>query len=574
MDKQNLRQKFNIIRGQLYNERSTFESHWRQLGDFILPNRPRFFVSDANRGDRRNQNIVDSTGTMALRTTKAGMMTGITSPARPWFKLTTPDPNLAESGNVKRWVDDVTSRMRTVFLRSNLYNVLPTIYGDTTCFGTAAMTVVPDMDKIIYFESLPIGSYYIAKDNRDKVNTLMREFRMTIRQLIDEFGIKNANNEVTNWENFSLTVRSQYEQGLYETWIDVVHMVRPNENYNPNKIDSKYKKFFSCYYETGVYGSSNYMSDLNGDTYLRESGFDYFPAMCPRWEKSGEDVYGTDCPGMVALGDIKQLQTGERRVAQAIEKMLNPTMIGPTSMRKSRISGVAGDVIFADEREGQKGYRPTHEVDPRINEMENKQQQVRQRISRAFFEDLFLMLANSDRRQITAREIEERHEEKLLALGPVLEQLNQDLLDPLIDITFFEMNKRGMIPHPPEELQGTELKVEYISIMAQAQKLVGVATLERFSNYVIGLGQADPTAVRKVKFDKLIDQYADATSIHSSIIRTDEEMEEMQAQEQQAMQQQRQMEAISNAAATAKDLSQSDLTGDNVLNRLVSGAQR
>ena len=112
--------EYQNIRAQLENERSTFLSHWRECANYILPRRSRFYTTDVNRGDRRNQNIIDSTATLAARTLQSGMMSGLTSPARPWFRLTTPDPGLAEFGAVKGWLDIVTRRMINVLLKSNI----------------------------------------------------------------------------------------------------------------------------------------------------------------------------------------------------------------------------------------------------------------------------------------------------------------------------------------------------------------------------------------------------------------------------------------------------------------------
>ncbi len=227
------------------------------------------------------------------------------------------------------------------------------------------------------------------------------------------------------------------------------------------------------------------------------------------------------------------------------------------------------------ERDGMKGFRPVHEVNPRIQELEGKQEQNRQRIRRAFYEDLFLMLANSDRREITAREIEERHEEKLLALGPVLEQLNQDLLDPLIDVTFDNAYKQGILPEPPEELQGMPLKVEYISVMAQAQKLVGIAGIERFAGFVgqIVAQTQNPELLDKVDADQMIDEYGDAVGISPRIIRSDDEVEEIRSNRAAAQQKQVQSEKIRDLAASAKDLSAANMNEDNALKRIVDQAE-
>lgn len=554
---QTKRNQLDIMRTELEAERSSFLSHWKDISEFMLPRRSRFYTSDVNKGDRRNQKIIDSTATLSLRTLRSGMMSGITSPARPWFRLTTNDQSLSEYKPVQEWLYQVTNIMSNSFLRSNLYNSLPIIYGDMGGFGTACMLIEEDMDDVIRTYPFPIGSYMIANDEKLKVNVFFRDFRLTVRQIVMKFGTMKENGQ-PDWSIFSDYIKNLWDRGNYEAWVDVCHVIRPNPKYNPNKILSKYKKFESCYFERGWSGNnagSNYMTN-EPEKYLREAGYDLFPIVAPRWEITGEDVYGTDCPGMTALGDVKQLQTEQKRKAQAIEKMVNPPMTGPTSLKNARASILPGDITFSDEREGQKGFRPAHEIDFRIRELMEDIQDVRNNIRRAFFEDLFLMLAQSDRREITAREIDERHEEKLLALGPVLEQLNQDALDPIIDISFAMHLKQGRLPPPPPELQGVELKIEYISTMAQAQKLVGIGGLERFANFAATMIKlsGDPAVADKVNFDQMLDEHGMATGIPPTIIRSDEEVAAMRQQRQQAAQAQQQMEMIEQGSKAAKNL--------------------
>lgn len=565
------RAEFEIIRSQLDNERSSFISHWRDLGDYILPRRPRFTTSEANKGDKKNQKIIDSTATLATRTLRSGLMGGVTSPARPWFRLTTPDPEVSEQSDIKQWLHHVNQRMLTVFIRSNLYNVLPIIYGDLGTFGTGAMYMEEDFNSVVQFYALPIGSYMLGTNDKCAVSVFMRDFRMTVRQLIDKFGKRRPNGEII-WDNFSDHVKHQYDAKQLETWVDVTHAIRPNPKHDPTQLDSKYKAYESVYYERGTTAGfgANYLRGED-DKYLRESGYDLFPVLAPRWEITGEDVYGTQCPGMTSLGDIKQLQLQEKRIAQAIEKSINPPMTGPTQLRNKKATILPGEITFVDVREGQQGFRPTHEVRTPIGDIENKQQQIRERVKKAFYEDLFLMLSQTDRRQITAREIDERHEEKLLALGPVLQQLDQDLLNPLIDNTFAIMDRQGMIPPAPEQLQGGELKVEYISVMAQAQKLIGLSTLERFTGFVGQVAQVNPEVLDKVNEDEVIDTYGEMTSVAPGIIRSKEEVEEIRAQRAKAQQAQQQAEMLKQGAGVAKDLSQADMSGDTALTKLMGG---
>ena len=245
-------------------------------------------------------------------------------------------------------------------------------------------------------------------------------------------------------------------------------------------------------------------------------------------------------------------------------------MVGHSSLRNAKVSILPGDITYVDDRDGRNGFRPAHEVRFDINALEAKQAQVRQRIQRAFYEDLFLMLANSDRRQITAREIEERHEEKLLALGPVLEQLNQDLLDPLIDNAFAIMQMRGLIPEAPEALQGQELKVEYISIMAQAQKLAGIGNIERFSAFVGQMSGLSQDALDKIDTDAAIDNYGDLVGVPTDIIRNSEEVDAVRQQRQEMLAAQQQQQNAAQAIDAAKQLSDTSTEEGNALSDILT----
>lgn len=568
------RQKLEVLEAELKLERETFKKYWKDLSSFILPRRSRFFTSDVNNGDRRNLQIIDSTATMASRTLSSGLMTGVTSPARPWFKLRTSDEELNKLPSVRKYLSTVENVMRGAFLKSNLYNVLPTVYGDLGTFGTGCIFMEADNREVFSFTCFPIGSYAIGTDKKGRVNVFFREFQMTVRQIIDKFGRTNPENlKYIDWSKISQATRDHYDKHQMEVRVDIAHMVIPNEDYDPNKADSKYKKYKSVYYEQGISAKNHLHTSQMGyaEEFLSEKGYDYFPVMAPRWEVAGEDTYGTNCSGMISLGDVKQLQLGERRIATAIDHKVKPAMVGPTSLKTQKASIIAGDITYLDEREGTKGFRRLFEIDFDIRELEGKQQQIRERISRAFYEDLFLMLANTNRTQITAREIEERHEEKLLALGPVLERINQDLLDPLIENGFKVLVDAGMLPEAPEELQGREYEVEYISIMAQAQKLAGIGNIERLMGFVGQIATMDPIALSKVKIEDIIERYGDLAGVDPDLITTEEEMEKLKEAQAQAAQQEQQMMQAQQMAQTGKALSETKMDADTALGELLGG---
>lgn len=553
------RQQYDALKVQLDLERSSFISQWTELGENQAPRAPRFTVTDVNQGDKRFNKLMDNTPIMAMRTAKAGFMSGITSPARPWFNLATPDPEKAEMPNVKSWTGTVTRRMLTVFSGSNLYNVLPIIYESLLSFATGALLVEEDAEEVIRCFPLPIGSYSIAIDHRLRVNTFTREFTMTADQIVRKFGMNPATGS-TSWENISESVKSAYETNK-QARFQVCQIIAPNPNYNPQSSFGKHKLYVSSYYEKG-----------ETEKLLREAGYDYFPVLCPRWQTTGEDAWGTTCPGMESLGDCKALQLMQKRLMESIDKFVRPPMKGPSALKNTKASIVPGDITYDDTADAAGGFRPVMEIQPRVQELMIAIQDHQRRINTAFFVDLFLMLANSDRRQITAREVEERHEEKLLALGPVLEQLNQDLLNPLIKLTFQFMQDRGMIPPPPEELQGMEVEIEYISIMAQAQKLVGIGGVERMVQFVSGLGQVWPEALDKLDAKQTVDIMADFLSVPSGMIRSDESVGEIQAEQQQAAAMQAQGANAMNAARAMKDLSAAKMQdGQSALDAAMNG---
>ncbi len=558
-------QRYEVLRADLDADYKTYEGQYRDLNDFILPSRGRFMLSDRNRGDRRNHKILDITAYLSARTLSSGMVAGVMPPSRNWKRLTTPDPDLAEYGSVKEWLYVVDTRLTNAFLKSNLYNITPVAFGDLGVFGTPAIMMEEDTLEISRFYSFPVGSFRIAKDYRGRVNVFLREFGMTVRQLVEKFGTKDGTG-MPDWSNISITVRNLWERGSYESWINVVHVICPNDDYMPGALHSKYKRFSSCYYERGAATASG-ISSVNGEKFLREMGHDFFPVFCPRWMVTGADVYATDCPGMAAIGDIKQVQHGERRISQAIDKMVNPPMTGTSDLKTAKSSIISGDITWIDDA-ARSVFRPTHEVRIDLSHVEQKQAQVRARIQRAFFEDLFLMLAQSDRSQFTATEILERKEEKLLALGPVLEQLNQDFLDPLIDAQFFLMSQQGLIPPPPPELQGQSLKVEYISIMAQAQKMVGIGGLDRLLQVSTQILQVNPGSAAKIDFDQIIDEYGEALGTSPRVIRTDEQVQAIRQQQADAQNAQSKIDMLSKGSEIAKNLAQSPMGDSNALSRL------
>lgn len=545
---------FNKRLEALRSERSSFIPVYQSLSDYHLSSRGRFLTSDRNKGYQRNQNQYNNTSRMAARTMAAGMMAGITSPARPWFKLQCANIELNEVSAVKEWLHIVETIMYRVFSQSNTYNALHTVYSELGVFGTAPMAVYDDFKNVIRCRPYTVGSYMIGANGVSKVDTFYLEYERTVGQLIKEHGSDNC----------STSVNDQWKRGNTEAWVPIVHAIEPNDDRDLQSPWSKDKAFRSVVYETSSKGEQS--------KFLSQLGFDEFPVLVPRWDVTGEDIYATSCPGMDALGDTKALQLGEKRKYQALDKVVSPPLIGDTNL-KTQIKGNvnANDIIWTDgPNQGLKsiyeGFRPDLAAMTAVN------QEVEQRIKRTFYEDLFLMMINSDRRQITAREVAEKQEEKLLMLGPVLERLHNELLDPLIDRTFNILQAAGVLPNPPPELAESELSVQYVSVLAQAQRMVAVSGLERLTQFSAELAAVWPESRHKFDALQAIDEYSDAMGVNPRVVRGDDDVDKIIAAERQAQSQAAAMEQGGQLADTAKKVSETNMSEDNALGMVLKKA--
>lgn len=481
--------------GQLKTERASWWAHWQEITNYLLPRSGRYFVQDRDKGWRRHNNIYDNTGTRALRVLGAGMMAGATSPARPWFRLGTADPELNSYQPVKIWLDDVTRRMQIVFQRSNTYRTLHQMYEELGAFGTAASIVLPDYNNVIHHYPVTIGEFAIAQDYQGHVCTLYREFEKTVGEIVKEYGYKNC----------STTVRNLYDRGSLDAWVRLIQAIEPRADRDIRKKDALNMAFGSYTFEVGG----------NPNQFLRESGFKDFPALVPRWATAGGDIYGNS-PGMEVLGDVKQLQHEQLRKAQVIDYQTKPPLQVPTSMKNRDVESLPGGISFYDGQTA--GIKTAFEVNLNLQHLLGDIQDVRERVRGGFYADLFLMLANATDTRMTATEVAERHEEKLLMLGPVMERLHNELLDPLIDMTFTRMLEAGVIPPPPQELQGMELSVEFVSMLAQAQRAIGTNSVDRYVANLGAVASFKPEVLDKFNADQWADSYADMLGVDPNLI--------------------------------------------------------
>lgn len=540
-------QRYRKRASAMKDDRSTWESHWRDIQQYISPRSGRFCLSDTNQGKKKDQRIINNSPTQASKVLAAGLSSGLTNPSKPWFRLITFDPALMEVSEVKQWLFVVENRLRDAMQRSNMYNALPTAYRELGDYGTAVIWCEEDEDELFRFYPLTIGTFWLATDHRRDVDTLYRELKMTVRQVVDKFG----------YDNCSDSVKGYYMSERYELAVDVAHMVCPNYDAIPGKVDSKNKKWASCYWECS-----------SSDGFLRESGYDQKPFLAPRWDVLGEDIYGSSC-GMDALGDAKMLQVREKQQALAIDKHVDPPMQASPTLMNRGVSGLPGSVTYVAQGQESAGVAPIYQVTPDYRGALEDKQDIIQRIRDAYYANLFMLISGTaDDPQRTAFEVGKMDQERLLMLGPTLQRLNNELLDPLIEWCFWEMLQKEQLPPPPEALQNQPLHIDYISVLAQAQKFLMTGSIGQFMQFVGGLASLSSGVLDKVDFDQAVDEYANDIGVPPTIVRSDDQVQQIRTDKQQQVQMQ-QMAAMAQPLAqyakAAKDAGQATASPGSLL---------
>jgi hypothetical protein len=547
----------------LDQKRLSWMDHWRQLAEYILPRRYIWLVTPnkTNKGSMLNQRILNSTGTTAARDCASGIMSGVSSPSRPWFRLSSSVPDLNEDQEVQDWCAEVTLRMMRVMAGSGYYTAKATQYLDLVVFGTAPLIIYDDDESLIRCFNPAAGEYYVAVGPNFTPNTLYREFIMTVKQVVDEFGL----------ENCSPTIKSIYDRGQiaamgsWDTEVVIRHAIEPNPNYreDDDAADSyglpNFFEYRECYWDAD-----------DSERPLRVAGFRSQPFSCPRWDTVENDAYGRS-PAMDALGDIKQLQFEEMRKAEGIDKMTRPPMIADASMRNEPASLLPGAITYVPRIDGGVGFKPAFMTQIPLAELKDDIAKVEARIRSVLFNDLFLMISQLDTVR-SATEIDARREEKLIMLGPVLDRNQQEGLTPDVNRIFQIMARKGYLPPMPEVLKGPALKVEFISPLADLQRASAATGIERLWGFTGSIGSARPDAIDNLDADASVKEMASLLRVPPKILTAKRIKDQMRADRNAQAQQQASLQVGAEAVNAGKVLSETDIGGgQNAMAAMLNG---
>jgi len=528
---------------QLEQARQSWEPAWADIGEHIAPYRVRINQAAShyrNRGDRRKSKIINNVPVLALRVQVSGLMFGITSPTRKWFGLAADDPELAEDHEVKVYLDDVQRILEQAFHESNLYEQLTSgVYPDLGSVATSAMFEEEGKEPgSLVFTSIPIGEYYLDIGYDGKVNTFFRKFARSASQLEEKFGLDvlSPKARMAIKDNKG----SQYQS-------DIVHAIYPNPDHRRDELGPGGMAWLSDWWELGS-------EDPNA--FLRESGYEEFPILAPRWKTDSGDVYGRG-PGWDVLEDCMGLQHLEGKKLRMIDKTVAPPMKASDSVKRGSLLPGDRTNIGSD---GTGIYEPAITINPHsIEQCRLEIEENKARIEQGMYTHLWQQFLTDDRNERqTATEVEVKEQEKLLQLGPLLESLDGGLLEPLIKRTFAILARAGRLPEPPEEMLQTKIKINFVSILHQAQQATGLGAVRTLVQEIANLAQLKPDVLDKIDLDAVADEIARITGVRPDTMVSDDEVEEIREARARAEAAQREGEALLSATEGAKNLQGAD----------------
>lgn len=552
----------NIVKYQASLERirADHEAVWEEIIKFIAYNRRSIAGGEAP-GSKIGQYAYDSHPLTALNTMTDGMYGNLISPDSRWLSLKL--PNIIEFGRsrsvrrlngmrldevpeVKGWLENCEDVLYAAYLRSNFYKVMLPYIRDGLSIGTANVHMEEDLHRgAIVFTLYHPRESYISEDAYGIVDVSHRKFKRTLRQLAEKFDMKSLEQHDVN---FTYNLGNNPE----EQW-EIIHAIMPRNQvemwkdrdgqWKPKPF-ARNKKFASVWI-------------AGGKTLLLESGYNMNPNAVWRYYRMVDSPYGGS-PAMDALIDCIVLHQQTRTNLEAGQRIVDPPYNVPAELREQGGANLTprGMNYFRDPKRVISAVNTLSQL-PWGKDLSDDQ---RRKIDAHFHIEFFLALTRAamEGRQLTVPQVMEMQGEKATLLGPKISGFLFDGLNPIIDRTFEIERDAGRIPDPPQilaEFAGASLEVDYMGLLAQAQKrLVKNQGIMNSIGSLAQMAEMFPDILDLVDSDETGLDILRSNMMPAKNIRTSDAVAKIREDRQKAQQAQAQMAIAAEAAKQVPNL--------------------
>jgi len=512
----------------LKGNRSPYEGVWRDATSYILPNRGDF-TATRGKGFSRTDLIYDGTAPWANEQLAAGLAGFLTSPTERWFKLRFKDPEIDKRRDARQYLEAVEDIMYNDVFNAPNTNFAPQsheLYMDLGAFGTSVMMIEDRPGAPINFQTFHLGNCYIAEDGSGTVNTIYRMVTKTNRQLIDKYKDKLSTRQI------DAAMKKPYEE------VACLHIVEPNDEFIPDGAKAINKK----------YASILILMDKE-KVILEESGFDMFPYVVPRWQKTAEEIYGRG-PGGTAMPDIKMVNAMMKTIIRAGQKVTDPPLMVPDDGFMLPIRTTPAGLNFYRsgiqdriEEFGNKGR-----IDIGLDLLQNRQEHI----MRVYHVDVLRMKEEGP--QMTATEVLQRREEKMRNIAPMTGRLQSEYTSPMIQRVYLICSRRKMFPELPFDLDNQEMKITYSSPVARAQRATQLQNVTRLLESFVPLINIKPELADKFDGDGYFDWAHELLDAPTSVATSADKLKEKREATKKAQEEAQGMEQGQAMAGAGLDV--------------------
>lgn len=510
---QMIKKQLEVLRA----ERNTWEWHWQELTDYMLP-RKNNVTRTVQPGTKRNTHLLDNTAMQSAELLGGALHGMLTNPASIWFELTTGDEALDQNDNVRKWLQDTTKRIHNALNNSNFQTEMHEVYLDLVVIGTAGQTILEDDEMDFRFNTYQINELYIRENHKGLIDEVYRLFDWEASKILREFKKENCPEEIIKL----------VQEGKDDKF-KIIHCVYPNlDKEGPLPFLSKYILY-------------------DREHELRASGFNENPWIVPRWAKASGEVYGRS-PGMTALPEAKTINLMTETMIRGAQKTIDPPLQAPDDGFVMPIRTKPGSINYYRSGSGNKDRIAPIFNDMRVDFGFQITDSHRMRIREAFFVDQLQLQSGP---QMTATEVNTRTEEKMRLLGPVLGRMQVEYLRPMIDRVFgIMLRKKKFLPVPSELRQIGNLDVNYSSPIAKMQRISEADNIFRTIQAVAPFTQIDQAALDLFDTDAAVKGISKIYSFPQTFLRDEDAIAEIRAgrakAQQEALQAQRDAQMAQN----------------------------